>query len=217
MSRYYQANSIGNHPFFQRLHREPANLTNLWLFFANVQEGIIAHFTRRLALVVAHIDNDSIRCVLAKQLNEELGNGDVSHIHQEIFDRFILGLEPYKPQLITTQMLTPGYKLSQDLETLYSDRNPYLGVGAAIVMEIRGEQRDEIVNKELARTTLDSSVSSWFYLHGELEADHADEVMNLARQLDNSNGDKDAVLRGLGMTSDALWDFCNGMYRVCFL
>ena len=176
-----------------------------------------SHFTRRLALVVAHIDNDSIRCILAKQLNEELGNGDISHIHQKMFDQFLLGLEPHKPQLVRPEMLAPGCKLSQDLEMLYSDPNPYVGVGAAIVMEIRGEQRDEIVNKELARTTLDSSVSSWFYLHGELEADHADEVMTLARQLDDSNGDKAAVMQGLELTSAALWDFCNGMYRVCFL
>jgi DMATS type aromatic prenyltransferase len=217
ISLHYKNNSIGDHPFFQRLHREPANLTNLWLFFANVQEGIISHFTRRLALVVDRIDDEYIRCLLTKQLNEELGNGDESHVHQKIFDRFILGLEPYQPQLITKEMLAPGFKLSQGLEVMYSDPNPYIGVGAAIVMEIRGEQRDEIVTKELVRTTLDSSVVSWFYLHGELENDHADEVMKLARQIDSSDGDKSAVLQGLEMTSDALWDFCNGMYRVCFM
>jgi pyrroloquinoline quinone (PQQ) biosynthesis protein C len=217
MSWHYKTNSIEDHPFFQRMQREPANLKNLWLFFANVQEGIISHFTNRLAIVVDRIDNDLIRCILEKQLNEELGNGDVSHIHKEIFNRFLLGLEPHKPALVTAEMLAPGFKLSQGLEKVYSDPNPYVGVGAAILMEIRGEQRDEIVNKELARTTLDSSVSSWFYLHGELESDHADEVIILARQIDNSDGDKDAVLRGLEMTSNVLWNFCNEMYRVCFL
>ncbi len=217
LSWHYKINSIEDHPFFQRLQREPANLKNLWLFFANVQEGIISHFTKRLATVVDRIDNDLIRCVLEKQLNEELGNGNISHVHKEIFDRFILGLEPHKPELVTTDMLVPGFKLSQGLEKLYCNPNPYIGVGAAILMEVRGEQRDEIVNKELARTTLDSSVSSWFYLHGELESDHADEVMNLARQIDNSDGDKEAVLQGLEMTSNALWEFCNGMYSVCFI
>jgi DMATS type aromatic prenyltransferase len=217
ISLHYKINSIEDHPFFQRLHREPANLKNLWLFFANVQEGIIAHFTDRLAIVVDRIDNDYIHCVLKKQLNEELGNGNVSHVHKEIFNRFIVGLQPHKPENVTTKMLAPGFKLSQDLEALYCNPNPYVGVGAAILMEVRGVQRDEIVNKELARTTLDSSVSSWFYLHGELESDHADEVMNLARQIDNSDGDKGAVLQGLEMTSNALWDFCNGMYRACFI
>jgi DMATS type aromatic prenyltransferase len=217
LSRHYKKKSIEDHPFFQRLHREPVNLINLWLLFANFQEGIVDHFTRRLALVVAHIDNEYIRCILAHQLNEELGNGDVSKIHRKIFDRLTLALEPYKPQIITKEMLAPGCKLSQSLEALYSDPNAYIGVGAAIMMEIRGEQRDEIVNKELVRTTLDSSVLSCFYRHGELETDHADEVIKLARQIDNSDGDRAAVLQGLEMTSDALWDFCNGMYRVCFL
>ncbi|WP_310418523.1 tryptophan dimethylallyltransferase family protein [Chamaesiphon sp. OTE_8_metabat_110] len=216
-TRHYKDNSVESHPFFQRLHREPANLTSLWLLFANFQEGIVSHFTRRLALVVAHIDDEHIRCILAKQLNEELGNGDVSQIHRKIFDRLTLALEPYKPQLITTEMLLPGHKLSQSLEALYSDPNPYIGVGAAILMEVRGEQRDEIVNKELARTTLDNSVLSWFYLHGELEVGHADEIMKLAHHIDDSNGDKAGVMQGLELTSAALWDFCNGMYRACFL
>ena len=217
MSWHYKINSIEDHPFFQRLHREPANLKNLWLFFANVQEGIVDRFTRRLALVVAYIDDDHIRCILAKQLNEELGNGDVSQIHRKIFDRLTHALEPYRPEHVTTEMLLPGSRLSQDLEALYSDPNPYIGVGAAILMEVRGEQRDEIVNKELARTELDSSVLSWFYLHGELEIGHADEIIKLAHQIDNSDGDKAAVLQGLKITSDVLWDFCNGMYRTCFL
>ncbi|WP_373542398.1 tryptophan dimethylallyltransferase family protein [Chamaesiphon sp.] len=217
ISWHYKTNSIEDHPFFQRLHREPANLTNLWLFFANVQEGIISHFTTRLSLIVDRIDDDLIRGVFAKQLHEELGNGDESHIHKEIFARFILGLEPYKPELVTREMLAPGLKLSQGLETLYSDPNPYVGVGAAILMEVRGEQRDKIVTKELVRTTLDSSVSSWFYLHGELEGDHADEVLNLARQIDNSDGDKAAVLQGVKMTADVLWNFCNDMYQACYL
>ena len=214
---HYRNLSVEDHPFFQRLHREPANLTNLWLLFANFQEGIVDHFTRRLALVVAYIDDEYIRCVLAKQLNEELGNGDVSQIHRKIFDRLTHALAPYKPEHVTTEMLLPGSRLSQDLEALYSDPNPYIGVGAAILMEVRGEQRDEIVNKELARTELDSSVLSWFYLHGELEIGHADEIIKLAHQIDNSDGDKAAVLQGLEMTSDVLWDFCNGMYRTCFL
>jgi DMATS type aromatic prenyltransferase len=217
MAFYYKTNSVEEHPFFQRLHREPANLTNLWQLFANFQEGIVAHFTRRLALVVDNIDNENIRCILAKQLNEELGNGNEEHVHQKIFDQFILGLEQYKPEVVTTEMLAPGFKLSRELEKLYSDPNPYIGAGASILMEIRGEQRDKIITKELVRTTLDSSVVAWFYLHGELEGDHADEVLQLARQIDNSDVDKTSVAKGLEMTSTALWNFCNGMYRACFM
>jgi DMATS type aromatic prenyltransferase len=213
----YRANSIGNHPFFQRLHREPANLTHLWLFFINCQEAIVADFTRRLALVVAHTDSEYIRCILAKQLNEELGNGVPEHIHRKVFDRLVCHIEPYKPQSLEDEMFTPGHKLSKILESIYSDPNSYIGVGAAILMEIRGKQRDEIVGIELSRTKIDSSVMSWFHWHEEQEVGHADEVMDLANTIDNSDGDRDAVLKGAQMTSDALWEFCNDMYRVCFM
>ncbi len=215
-AQYYQTNSMGDYPFFQRLQREPVNLTHLWLLFANAQEGVVSHFTRRLALVVGHIDSEHIRCILAKQLNEELGNGDISQVHRKIFEELILSLDPYKPKHITCEMLAPGFKLSKRLEMLYSNPNSYLGVGAAILMEIRGEQRDKIIGKELARTTKASSSLSQLKLHEELEGDHANEVMRLATHIDKSDGDKAGVLEGLEMTSDALWDFCNGMYRVCF-
>ncbi len=217
IAQYYETNSFGNHPFFHRLQREPVNLTHLWLLFVNGQEGVVAHFTRRLALIVAHIDNEHICCILAKQLNEELGNGDVTKIHRKIFERLILSLEAYKPQLITEQILLPGQELSKKLEALYSNANTYVGVGAAILMEIRGKQRDEVLGKELDRTTETSDALSWLNLHGELEADHAEEAMDLARLIDRTGGDKDAVLQGASMTSDALWNFCNGMYRLCFM
>jgi pyrroloquinoline quinone (PQQ) biosynthesis protein C len=103
------------------------------------------------------------------------------------------------------------------LESLYSNPNAYVGVGAAIVMELRGQQRDEVLGKELARTKVTRDALSWLDLHGELEADHAEEAMDLARLIDKSDGDRDAALQGASMTSDALWEFCNGMYQVCFM
>ena len=122
----YQIDSMVDYPFFQRLRREPVNLTHLWLLFVNAQEGVVSHFTRRLALIVAHSYNDYICCILAKQLNEELGNGDVSQIHRKIFERLILSLELYKPQQIAQEMLRPGLELSERLESLYSDPNSFI-------------------------------------------------------------------------------------------
>jgi DMATS type aromatic prenyltransferase len=215
----YQSNSMVDYPFFQRLRREPVNLQHLWLLFVNAQAGVVAHFTRRLALVIANNKNDYICCTLAKQLNEELGNGDVSKVHRKIFEQLIISLEPHKPAEIAPELLAPGLKLSARLESLYSASNSYLGVGAAILMEIRGQQRDEVVGQELARTHEARSSLSCLELHGELEADHADEVMKLARSIDNSPEDMDcqAVQTGIKMASNILWDFCNEMYRVCFL
>ncbi len=214
---HYDLNSIADHPFLQRLQREPVNMPHLWLLFANSREGIVIRFTRRLASVIGRTEDEHIRCILTKQLNEELGNGDVTKIHRKLFERLILALDPYKPESVTEQMLLPGYKLSKQLEELYFDPNPYLGVGAAIVMEIRGKQIDQLMGNEFAgRTTVARSSLQWLHLHEELEIDHANEVLDLAHLVANSDGDKEAVRLGIEVASSAAWSFFNGMYRVCY-
>jgi DMATS type aromatic prenyltransferase len=215
---HYETNSIADHPFLQRLQREPVNLTHLWLLFANGREGIVANFTRRLASVIGRIDHEHICCILTKQLNEELGNGDISKVHRELFDRLILALEPHKPQFVTAEMLAPGDELSQRLESLYADPNPYIGVGAAIVMEIRGKQIDEVMSKEFrTRTNVDRSSLLWLNLHEELEIGHAEEALELASIVGKGDGDNHAGQKGAEMTANALWNFFNGMYRLCFM
>lgn len=215
---HYEINSIAEHPFLQRLQREPVNLMHLWLLFANGREGIVADFTRRLASVVGRTDSEHIRCILTKQLNEELGNGNIAHVHRKLFDRLILALEPHKPQLMTEEMLAPGAELSQCLESLYADANAYVGVGAAIVMEVRGKQIDEVMGKEfVTRTQLDRSSLLWLHLHEELEIGHADEAQELARIVGNIHGNADATKQGAERTAKGLWDFFNGMYRICYL
>ncbi len=216
----YEKNSISDHPFLQRLQREPANLSRLWLIFANGREGIVSDFTRRLASVVGRIDSEQIRCILTKQLNEELGNGDISRVHRKLFDRLILALDPYKPASITEKTLLPGYKLSDRLEKLYYDPNPYVGIGAAIVMEIFGKQIDEVMGKEfVTKTDVNPSSLLWLHLHEELEIGHSDEALELANIVANSNRDEDAdaAQQGAEMTVAAMWGFFNGIYRLCFL
>ncbi len=215
---HYEITSIAEHPFLQRLQREPVNLKHLWLLFANGREGIVADFTRRLASVVGRVDSEHIRCILTKQLNEELGNGNIAHVHRKLFDRLILALEPHKPELITAAMLAPGAELSQCLESLYADENPYIGVGAAIVMEVRGKQIDEVMGKEfVTRTQLDRSALLWLHLHEELEVGHADEAQELARIVGNIDENADPTQQGAERTAKGLWDFFNGMYRICYL
>ena len=205
---HYELNSIAQHPFLQRLQREPVNLTHLWLLFANGRDGIVADFTRRLASVVGRINNEHICCILTKQLNEELGNGNIAHVHRKLFDRLILALEPHKPKVVTADMSVPGQELSKCLESLYADLNPYVGVGAAIVMEVRGKQIDEVMGKEfVTRTQLDRSALLWLHLHEELEVGHADEAQELARIVNNFDGDAAAARHGAEKTAAALWNF----------
>jgi DMATS type aromatic prenyltransferase len=76
MVRHYEEYELTYHPFFQRLQREPVNTQHLWLVIMNIRETA-TNFTRRLANILARISDDRIRCILAKQLNDELGNGNI--------------------------------------------------------------------------------------------------------------------------------------------
>jgi DMATS type aromatic prenyltransferase len=215
---HYDNTSIVDHPFLQRLHREPVNMTHLWLLLANGREAVVAPFVRRLAIAVNRIDNEDIRCILTKQLNEEMGNGDPAQIHLVLFDRLFLALEPHKPASVTEQMLSPGHELSQRLDALFSDPNPYICVGSAIIMEILGKQLDQFMEQEfMMRTTVDRPSLEWLNLHAEIEIEHANESLDLARIVVNSGGDEVATRQGAEMTADGTWNFCDGMYRVCFM
>jgi DMATS type aromatic prenyltransferase len=217
-ARHYEVSSIANHPFLQRLQREPVNIGHLWKIFVNGREGIVSNFTRRLASVVGRIDDEHIRCILTKQLNEELGNGNIAHVHRKLFDRLILALDPYKPQTVSEKILLPGTELSQRLEVLYSDPNVYIGVGAAIMMEICGKQIDEVMGREfVTRTDMSRSDLLWLHIHEEVEVEHTDEAIELARIISNSDGDKEAARQGIEMTATAMWSFFNGMYRTCYV
>jgi pyrroloquinoline quinone (PQQ) biosynthesis protein C len=85
-------------------------------------------------------------------------------------------------------------------------------------MEIRGKQIDQFMEKEfVTRTTVDSDSLSWLTLHAEIEIEHADESLELASLITKSDGDEKAARQGAKMTADAMWNFCDGMYRVCFM
>jgi DMATS type aromatic prenyltransferase len=119
----YERESIVHHPFLQRLRREPQNPGVLWLLLVNSREGIVRNFTRRLANVVARVDDVRIRSILAHQLNDELGNGDASRAHALLFDNLVAGLDPLKPAVIPDDVLAPGRELSRRLEDLYVNRD----------------------------------------------------------------------------------------------
>src|SRR5262249_17988264 len=67
----------------------------LWRMLANFQISISANFARWLAGIVARVDDDRIRCILADQLNDELGRGTFERAHVQLFARMMEGLAPF--------------------------------------------------------------------------------------------------------------------------
>jgi DMATS type aromatic prenyltransferase len=212
----YEERTVADHPFLQRLQREEVSPQLIWLLFMNVREAVANHFTRRLANIIARIDDERIRCVLAKQLNEELGNGDIDRIHRKLFDRLMEAIDPWRMASFTEEMLSPGKELSRRLEEIYLDADAYVGIGAAIVMEIHGKQFDLCLGREFRKTNVDLAEISWLVIHEELEIGHADEALILARFVADSAAGVPAAMEGANQTRLASWKFLDDLYRLCF-
>ncbi len=213
---HYEEYTVAHHPFLQRLQRETVNPAHIWLLFMNIREGVVTHFTRLLANVIGRIDDERIRCILTKQLNEELGNGNIDHVHRKLFDRLIAGIEPWRMESFTPEMLLPGQEFSQSLESIYLNSNAYVGVGAAILMEIHGKQFDLCLGKEFRKTDIELSKIGWLTLHEEIEIDHADEALILARFVSESEQGIAAAKYGAEQTRIAAWSFLDKLYQLCF-
>jgi pyrroloquinoline quinone (PQQ) biosynthesis protein C len=216
IARYYERNSMADHPLFQRLQREPVDLRCLWLLLANARIGIVQGFARRLASVTARVPDERLRCLLAKQLNDELGNGDFTRAHHLLFDGLLAGLDRWRPAQVTDETLVAGRALGERLESIYSDPDPFVGVGAAMVIEIYGKQVDLQTGRELRRQhALDPESLTWLTLHEELELEHADESMEMARLIEPGAA-LHGAWRGARATCAASWAFFDDVYALCF-
>jgi len=215
--RRYEERDISLHPMFRRLEREPVDMGKLWLLLANAREAITRPFARRLASVAARTTSDEVRCILVKQLNDELGQGDYSRAHKHMFERLVAGLEPWRPSGLQESKLAPGGVLHDELEAIYASSAEWYGVGASIVVEVFGKQVDQCVGRQLRRQKLvDSESLTWLTLHEELEVDHVEESLTLARLVPADAEAREDAWRGAESVASASWRFFDSMYGVLF-
>lgn len=214
--RTHEREPLTNHPFFQRMSRDPVRLADMWRLFTNIRYGLSQHFPRRLAAVVARVTDERIRCLLAKQLDEELGEGDYTKAHLLLFDQMLNGLAIYKPAQVDDLDRLAGHRLADELEVPYADLDAHVGVGAAMVIEIFGKQVDGFVANQFRRQReVPPEQLHWLHLHENLELEHAEESMDLARLIPASDKAHAAVARGAEAVGTAGWRFFDAMYRAC--
>ncbi|WP_394846181.1 iron-containing redox enzyme family protein [Pendulispora brunnea] len=215
--RHCEGAPITTHPLLQRIQREPHDLRKLALLMLNVRRAITRDFARRLARIVATVEEDGIRSILVKQLNDELGDGDPTRLHKDLFERFIIGLMPWLPSPITDEVLAPGAAFARVQDELYCERSPYEGLGAALIMEVYGKQFDLFVGEQFRRASdpLPPDVLEWLTLHEALELEHVDEATVLARFIPAGRKSRLAA-RGARELADAAWAFLDGTYHVCY-
>lgn len=215
--RKYIDEPVTAHPFFTRVARDPYDPRPIVLYVLNIREAITLHFARRLASLVSRVEEDAIRSILAKQLNDELGDGDPERTHKLLFEKFAGGLASRIPEARCDSLLGPGRAYGAAQEELYVNRSPYEGLGATLVMEVLGKQADLKLGELLRRADeqLPDAVLEWLVLHEELEHDHVDESFELSRLIPHGKKSQLAV-RGAKEVAGAAWSFLDELYALTF-
>lgn len=215
--RYEHDITLKDHPFFRRLGREPVNLSHLWLVLANFWEAIVKEFPSRLSRVVAKLEDDAARCLIVKQLNDEMGEGDFSRAHKALYRKMVQALEPYRMQGDEAELLAPGREFGRRLgEHLFSPGD-HETIGAMMMIEIYGSQTDTRLGMEFRRQQLlDPTALTWLNLHETLEVDHAGDSLKLARLLPTEGPGLAAAWRGASGVVAASQAYFDGLYALCF-
>jgi DMATS type aromatic prenyltransferase len=215
--RYEEEIKLADHPFFQRLGREPVNLSRLWLIMANFWEAIVHDFPTRLARAIANIESDPVRSIMVKQLNDELGEGDFSRAHKAMFKRLVTALEPHKMQGSEERLLAPGRQFGKRLGEHLLSSNQWESVGAVMMIEVYGSQTDTRLGAEFRRQNeIEPSALTWLNLHETLEVDHAGDSLKLAQLVPREGHALEAAWRGATGVVAASQQYFDGLYDLCF-
>lgn len=210
----YEQYEVADHPFFRELQARPVDYGALWLLMANLQSSISYHFVHWLAGVIARVDDPRIASLLAKQLNDELGNGDFKMIHSVLLERFVEGLRKQAQPTPGQEILVPGRNLMAAMNRTFSASDPFEGVGALMVSEVFAKKMDSCVGNELRRqNVLSRDELYWLDLHETLEVEHAEDSYELAVLVPDRGSPLAAAWRGARAEWSALWGFLDEVHE----
>ena len=212
----YEARDVAEHPFFRGLAQRQVDLGAIWLLMANLGQGISGHFVHWLARTISRSEDMRVSCFLAKQLNDELGNGDPQQIHSLLLDRFIGGLEPWRPSHARREdLLEPGRKLAFSGAKPFFTDEIFEALGALMVGEIFAKKMDHCVGDQVRRqNAIPQEALRWLILHETLEMDHANDSRDLALLVPDNDLCQKAALIGARAQWEALWDFLTDVHKV---
>jgi len=212
MVRRYEDALATQHPFVAREEREATDLRHVWLLLDNIHASFSQHSPRRLAGVIARIDDDEIRSLLARQLDRELGCGDFTRARRRLFREMLDACERWRPARMDASLLRPGTRLSARLDAIHADEHPFVGVGAAIVRQMCVRQLGAFV---AARFLAHGDATAHARLQDVLPLAATSEPMELVRAIVHDD-QRRAVWRGAAAVHAACWAALDDMYRLCF-
>jgi hypothetical protein len=204
----YEEREVSVHPFFVQLAAKPVDLGALWVLVANMSAGISPNFVRWLALCIARGDDMRIASLIAKQLADELGNGDFQNIHSLLLERFVAGLAPFRPDHMGAKALGAGLRLGERASRVFEAAHPYEGIGGLIVAEIFAKKMDRCLGDEIRRQdTVAKDALVWLDTHEVLEVAHAEDSHELAALVPEQGPALAATWRGGRALWEAMWGF----------
>jgi pyrroloquinoline quinone (PQQ) biosynthesis protein C len=213
----YEDCSVAEHPLFVRLRTEPVNLGALWVLVANMNAGISPNFVRWLSLTIARLEDYRIASLIAKQLDDELGNGDFDRVHRVLLERFVAGLDPWRPRRIGRQELEAGRLLGKRASQVFESGETYEAIGGLIVAEIFAKQMDRCLGDEIRRQNeVPKDALLWLDIHEVLEVDHAEDSRGLAQLVPAEREAISATWQGARRLWDAMWGFLDDVSSAAF-
>jgi pyrroloquinoline quinone (PQQ) biosynthesis protein C len=211
--REFEARDVSGHALFSRLRARPVDPGALWLLMANLQSGVSRSFVVWLARTIEAIDDPRIASLIAKQLNDELGNGQFDEIHSALLQRFVRALERWRPVEADDTTLEPGRRMHAAEDALFGSE-PYARVGALVSGEIFANKMDRCVGDEIRRdNAIEASALRWLELHETLEAYHASDSLELARLVPPGGPAFAAMTRGAQRHWEILWRFLDEVHE----
>jgi hypothetical protein len=213
--RYFEeVEPITHHKFFARMQSEEPNLRHLWKLLANFHISISKNFAQRLASIAGRVEDGRIRCILAEQLNDEMGNGKFERAHINLFASMMSTLNPWAPEK-SEALLAPGRTLDVKLAEIYGAPDLNVALGAVMAGEVFGKQMDQRLADEFRRQSdVDLKSLEWLTLHEELEAHHADSSTVLADLLPTAA--VESVWSGAHALAQAGSGFLDDLYTLCY-
>lgn len=213
----YEGRDVAAHPFFVALRAEPVNLAALWVLVANMNAGISPNFVRWLALTIARVPDPRIASLIAKQLDDELGNGDFRSIHSVLLERFVAGLEPWRPERPESATLHAGRRLGVRATEVFEAPDPYQAVGGLMVAEIFAKKMDRCLGDEIRRQALvPPDALLWLNIHEVLEVNHAEDSRGLADLIPEHKASLHSTWQGARSLWDSMWGFLDDVAAAAF-
>lgn len=196
---------LSDHPYFATIG---SDLGGVYALMSNAR-AFSARQPYLYSSLIARLEDPRAQSILARQLNDELGNGDPDRIHTRFYDRL---LEVFKP-FGRPHSGKPGKELVVQAEKIMTADDPDFATGTFIASEIRSDQFQKWMGKALqSQTQIDLSKLEWIVQHQEAEPGHAADSARLFSYLP-TEARKAAAARGARAFDGTMGAFLDAMLK----